>query len=171
MIEPQLQTEKTQASPAGKEGSMDVKKDPMRSARVLVVEDERHIARFLEFVLRKAGYDVAVANDGEEALEIVERFQPDAMLLDLVMPKLSGLEVLRTLRADKKYAELIIAVLTARSFGEMSAEILTAGANLHCEKPIAPSTLLRQLLDFGVPPMVDQRSRVAFYQEVINEVA
>lgn len=149
----------------------EIKQGLMRPARVLVVEDERHIARFLEFVLKKAGYEVAVAGDGEEALEQVERFAPDAMLLDLVMPRLSGLEVLRFLRADKKHDDLIIAVLTARSFGDMSADILSAGANLHCEKPIAPSTLLRQLLDFGVPPLLEGRMQESMIHEVINEVA
>jgi DNA-binding response OmpR family regulator len=123
-----------------------------RAARVLVVDDERHIARFLEFVLKKAGYTVAVAHDGEEALAQVKGFAPDAVLLDLVMPKLSGLEVLRQLRADDRYAGLFVAVLSARSFEERGQEVLKAGANLNCEKPVAPSTLLSQLTEFGIPP-------------------
>jgi len=127
----------------------------MRAARVLVVDDERHIARVLEFVLRKAGYEVAVAYDREQALAEVQRFKPDAMLLDLVMPKLSGLEVLKILRADKQYANLVIAILTARSFEELSEEIVTAGANIHCEKPVAPSTLLRKLSELGISPLIE----------------
>jgi len=127
----------------------------MRPARVLVVDDERHIARVLEFVLKKAGYEVAVAYDGEQALAEVKRFAPDALLLDLVMPKLSGLEVLKHLRADEQNARLIIAVLTARSFEDVSGEIMTAGANLHCEKPVAPSTLLRELLALGISPLIE----------------
>src|SRR5829696_3890043 len=91
-----------------------------RAARVLVVDDERHIARFLEFVLKKAGYEVAVAYDGEQALAEADRFAPDALLLDLVMPKLSGLEVLKRLRMDENHAGLAIAVLTARAFEDMS---------------------------------------------------
>ncbi len=127
---------------------------PLRAARVLVVDDERHIARFLEFVLKKAGYEVCVASDGEEALAQVEQFKPDAVLLDLVMPKLSGLDVLQYLRAQTRYEHLFIAVLSARSFEERAGEMLQAGANLHCEKPVAPSSLLNQLAAGGIPPRI-----------------
>lgn len=129
--------------------------DTVRPARVLVVDDERHIARFLEFVLKKAGYLVAVAHDGEEALLKAQQFLPDAILLDLVMPKLSGLEVLRQLRADPRFAHVFVAVLSARSFEERAKEVLTAGANLNCEKPVAPSTLLNQLASFGIKPKLN----------------
>jgi DNA-binding response OmpR family regulator len=121
-------------------------------AKVLVVDDERHIARFLEFVLKKAGYDVALAYNGEQALSVVEAFNPDVLLLDLVLPGVTGLEVLKRLRADAKHAKLIVMVLSARSFGEVPAELREAGANEHCSKPIAPSTLLSKLADLGVPP-------------------
>jgi len=127
----------------------------VRPARVLVVDDERHIARFLEFVLKKAGYLVAVAHDGDEALLKAHEFEPDAILLDLVMPKLSGLEVLRQLRADPRFAQVFVAVLSARSFEERAKEVLTAGANLNCEKPVAPSTLLNQLASFGITPKLN----------------
>lgn len=134
---------------------MKVSSGQMRAARVLVVDDERHIARVLEFVLRKAGYEVAVAYDGEQALAEAQRFKPDALLLDLVMPKLSGLEVLKYLRADEQYANLVIAILTARSFEDLSEEIVTGGANIHCEKPVAPSTLLRKLAELGISPLIE----------------
>ena len=143
----------------------------MRPARVLVVDDERHIARVLEFVLKKAGYEVAVAYDGEQALSEVKRFAPDALLLDLVMPKLSGLEVLKHLRADQQNARLVIAVLTARSFEDVAGEIMTAGANLHCEKPVAPSTLLRELIRLGISPLVEDGAETAPVNEVANEAA
>jgi CheY-like chemotaxis protein len=142
----------------------------MRPARVLVVDDERNIARVLEFVLTKAGYEVAVAYDGEQALVKVKQFAPDALLLDLMMPKLSGMEVLKCLRADKQNAGLVIAVLTARSFEGVSGEILKGGANFHCEKPVAPSTLLRELLGLGITPLIEDDSRRALINEAANEV-
>ena len=120
---------------------------------VLVVEDERHIASFLEFVLKRAGYEVAVVYDGEQALAAVEAFAPDAMLLDLMLPGLTGLEVLKRLRADPRYASLVIMVLSGRSFGDVPAEVMEAGANEYCTKPIGPSTLLKKLADLGVPPV------------------
>jgi CheY-like chemotaxis protein len=98
------------------------------------------------------------------------------MLLDLMMPKLSGLEVLKYLRADERYAGLVIAILTARSFEDLSEEIVTAGANFHCEKPVAPSTLLRKLSELGITPLVEngigrQTSENNESSEAINEVA
>ncbi|MDQ3827798.1 MAG: response regulator [Candidatus Tectomicrobia bacterium] len=123
-------------------------------AKVLVVDDERHIARFLEFVLKKAGYEVALAYNGEQALAAVEAFDPDVVLLDLVLPGLTGLEVLKRLRADSGHAALAVMVLSAQSLGEVPAELREAGANAHCTKPIAPSTLLKKLAALGVPPSV-----------------
>lgn len=125
-----------------------------RPARLLVVEDERHIARFLEFVLKKEGYQVTLAGDGEQALSILEGVKPDAMLLDLVLPGISGIDVLKQIRAGKSNCDLVVLVLTARSFEDTPEEVILAGADSHCTKPIAPSTLLRKLIDFGVPPRV-----------------
>ncbi len=126
----------------------------IRPAKLLVVEDERHIARFLEFILKKEGYQVTLAGDGEQALSILKNAKPDAMLLDLVLPGISGLDVLKQIRADEGNRNLTVLVLTARSFEDTPEEIILAGADSHCTKPIAPSTLLRRLMDFGVPPKI-----------------
>jgi CheY-like chemotaxis protein len=133
---------------------------------VLVVEDERHIASFLEFVLKRAGYEVAVVYNGEQALAAVEAFAPDVMLLDLILPGLTGLEVLKRLRADPRYASLVIMVLSGRSFGDVPAEVMEAGANEHCTKPIGPSTLLKKLADLGVPPAAQTPKRSPLPDEV-----
>jgi DNA-binding response OmpR family regulator len=135
-------------------------------ARILVIEDERHIAKFLEFVLRKAGYEVAVAYNGPQALAAAEPFEPDAVLLDLVLPGMSGLEILKCLRADPRHAGLVVLVLSAHSFGDLPDELLEAGANVHCPKPIAPSTLLKKLLDLGVPPTMQRRLQAPLPDEV-----
>jgi DNA-binding response OmpR family regulator len=135
-------------------------------ARILVIEDERHIARFLEFVLKKGGYEVVVAYNGAQALAAAEPFEPDAILLDLVLPGMSGLEILRRLRADPRQARTIIMVLSGRSFGDLPSEVMEAGANAHCTKPIAPSTLLKKLLDLGVPPTMQKPLRAPLRDEV-----
>lgn len=141
-------------------GAMTVElESTVRPARILVVDDERHIARLLEYVLRKEGYEVQVAHDGEAALAAVEHTQPDAVLLDLVLPGISGLEVLKVLRSDKQRAGLTIAVLSARSFEDMPSELIEAGANFHCTKPVAPSTLLKKLVDVGVPPKLSVQAQ------------
>src|SRR5262245_28946192 len=126
----------------------------IRPARILVIEDQRHIARFLEFVLQKEGYQVHIAYDGEQGLAAIAEHEPDAVLLDLALPKVSGLEVLKTLREDQRHTDLPVGILTSRPFEEMPAESLAAGASFHCTRPIAPSTLIKKLIDYNVPPHV-----------------
>lgn len=125
-----------------------------RPARVLIVEDERQTARLLEFILGKEGYRVARAGDGLQALEIAGTFRPDVVLLDLQLPGLSGLEVLRRLRSEPDHKGLVVLVLTASSYEVPPAAVLEAGADSHCTKPIAPSTLIRKLRELNVPSSV-----------------
>jgi DNA-binding response OmpR family regulator len=138
---------------------------------VLVVEDERHIASFLEFVLMRAGYEVAVVYDGEQALVAVEAFVPDAMLLDFMLPGLTGLEVLKRMRADSRYANVVIMVLSGRSFGDVPADVMEAGADEYCTKPIGPSTLLKKLADLGVPPVARTPRRAPFPNRMMEDNA
>jgi DNA-binding response OmpR family regulator len=125
-----------------------------RPARVLVVDDERHIARLMEFILKRQGYAVCAAYTGEQALVEARTFLPDVVLLDLMLPGMSGLEVLKELRDGDDGAALKVVVLTARSFEDSSQGMIEAGASCQCTKPIAPSTLIKKLLELGVPPMV-----------------
>ncbi|HEY6331297.1 MAG TPA: response regulator [Blastocatellia bacterium] len=129
----------------------------LRPARVLAVDDDRYITRLLEFILTKHGYKVATANCAEKALAMIDEFQPDSILLDLGLPGMSGIEAIRLLRQDHKYARLPIMVLSARSFEHIPDELKDAGATDLWAKPIAPSTLLSRLKDFGIPPDVEDR--------------
>jgi CheY-like chemotaxis protein len=79
---------------------------------------------------------------------------------------MSGLEILKRLRADSRHAGTMIIVLTTRPFGDLPDEVMEAGANAHCIKPITPSTLLKKLLDLGVPPTIQKRLRAPFPGEV-----
>ena len=78
--------------------------------KILIVDDEPNIVISLEFLMKKEGFEVAVANDGDEALAMVASFNPDMLLLDVMMPKKSGFEVCEALRADTHHS--IKAVLT-----------------------------------------------------------
>lgn len=119
-----------------------------RKTRILVVDDERHIVRLLEFVLEREGYDVATAFDGEHALSAVEEFEPDAVFLDLFLPGISGLDVLSRIRS--RGSDTSVIVLTSRSFEDTPVDVIAAGAKAHCTKPIAPSTVLRTLARCGL---------------------
>jgi DNA-binding response OmpR family regulator len=112
------------------------------TARVLVVEDDVDIAGVLRRSLDKEGYDVRVAEDGEAALDEASVFEPDAVVLDLGLPKLDGVEVCRRLRAD---GDVPILVLTARDALESRVEGLDSGADDYLVKPFEREELLARM--------------------------
>ncbi|MCZ2152449.1 MAG: response regulator [Bryobacterales bacterium] len=122
------------------------------ASRVLVVDDERHIARFLQFLLNKEGYQTAVAFDGETALDLCRTFEPDAVLLDLVLPGISGLDVLKSIHDSHIGGSPapVVMLLTGMNLQDLPADIMHYGVAAHCAKPVAPSTLLRHLHNHGL---------------------
>jgi DNA-binding response OmpR family regulator len=81
---------------------------------ILIVEDEQAILESLEFILTRCGWSVGVARDGEAALEAVARFRPRMVLLDIMLPKRGGLDVLKMLRSNATFASTSVVILTAR---------------------------------------------------------
>jgi DNA-binding response OmpR family regulator len=110
--------------------------------RVLVVEDDTDIAGVLRRSLDKEGYDVRVAGDGESALDQAGVFAPDAVVLDLGLPKLDGVEVCRRLRTD---GDVPILILTARDALDARVEGLDAGADDYLVKPFEREELLARM--------------------------
>src|SRR5919198_1288878 len=109
-------------------------------ARVLVVEDDGDIAEVLRRSLRLEGYEVRLAGDGVSALDESSLFEPDAVVLDLGLPKLDGVEVCRRLRAQ---GDVPILVLTARDALESRVEGLDSGADDYLVKPFEREYLMR----------------------------
>ena len=114
----------------------------MSKPRVLVVEDDSEIADVLRRSLRLEGYDVRVAGDGVGALDEASVFEPDAVVLDLGLPKLDGVEVTRKLRAD---GDVPILILTARDGVDARVEGLDSGADDYLVKPFERQELLARL--------------------------
>jgi len=117
----------------------------MIQARILIAEDEPAIAMSLEFLLRNAGYRTQIAPDGEEALRSAQSFQPDLIVLDLMLPRLSGLEVCRALRADPQQGRLKILMLTARGRITDLERGQAAGVDAYQVKPFSTQDLLAQV--------------------------
>ena len=118
--------------------------------RILIVEDEKKVATFIKKGLQQEGYAADIAQDGEEALESAMAFDYDAMVLDLMLPKKSGLDVLRTIRASKP--KLAVLVLTAKGSLEDKVTGFDAGADDYLPKPFAFAELsarIRALLRRG----------------------
>lgn len=94
---------------------------------VLIVEDEQSMLRALKNKLEHAGYVVHGANDGEEALVSIRSSRPDLVLLDLIMPKMDGISVLRQLKADEALRSVPVVILTNLSSGDKVAEAMQLG--------------------------------------------
>ena len=110
--------------------------------RVLLAEDEPNIAESLAFLLERAGFTVDVAPDGRGALESALAAMPDLMILDVMLPGLDGLSVLKELRADNRTQTLPIIMLTAKGQQEDRDAAVAAGANLFITKPFANRELV-----------------------------
>ena len=129
---------------------------------VLVVEDEDALSTLLQYNLEKEGYDVAVAGDGEEALIQVDERQPDLVVLDWMLPKVSGIEVCRRLRSRPETRNMPIIILTAR--GEETDRIrgLDTGADDYVVKPFSMTELtarIRAVLRRIRPGLAEDRIR------------
>ncbi|MBA3764389.1 MAG: response regulator [Actinobacteria bacterium] len=112
---------------------------------ILIVDDDPDIARFVEVNLRSAGYDVAVAGDGEAALEQAGSLRPDLVLLDVMMPRLDGFEVAQRLRKNPQTANTSIIMLTAKALSADKVTGLQSGADDYIIKPFDPIELLARV--------------------------
>ena len=112
---------------------------------VLVVEDEPNIVLSLEYVIKKAGYEVRVARDGEEALKAVEEAAPDLILLDVMIPKRDGYDVCQTIRANPAWTDVNIIMLTARGREVEREKGLALGADAYITKPFSTRELTDRL--------------------------
>ncbi|HEX4153406.1 MAG TPA: response regulator transcription factor [Steroidobacteraceae bacterium] len=111
--------------------------------RILVVEDDEKIASFLAKGLKQSGFSVDTARDGEEALSLCRSVDYDSIVLDIMLPKLDGLSVLRTLRQEKKRVPVLL--LSAKASVDNRVTGLQAGADDYLTKPFAFSELLARL--------------------------
>ena len=130
----------------------------MAEYKILVVDDEEPIAKILDFNLRKEGYDVIVANDGEKAVKLAFSEDPDLILLDLMLPEKDGMEVCREVRAQKN---IPIIMLTAKNSEIDKVLGLEFGADDYVTKPFSTRELMARV-------KVDLR-RVAKQTEVVEE--
>lgn len=112
-------------------------------ATVLIVDDDQKLLRMLHRTLAYEGFDVVTATDGKEALEQVEIRRPDVIVLDWLMPGLSGIQVIERLRAARD--DVMILMLTARDAIEDRVEGLESGADDYLIKPFAPAELLARI--------------------------
>lgn len=109
---------------------------------IVIADDEPHVLRSLEFILKKQGYKVITAINGEDALEKIHSNNPDLVFLDIQMPKMDGNTVLRNLRDDVNYQDLYIVMITAKGQEADRLNSLESGANEYITKPYSPRKLI-----------------------------
>ena len=120
--------------------------------KVLIVDDEPNIAISVEFLMRREGFEVLVAHDGEEGLALIRADRPDLVVLDVMMPKLDGFEVCKAVRADPALAGVRILMLTAKGRALEITKGLTLGADAYIPKPFSTRELVakvKELLGSG----------------------
>jgi DNA-binding response OmpR family regulator len=118
--------------------------------KVLAVDDQPQIVRLIQVNLQKAGFEVLPAYDGEEALEKLREHRPDLVILDVIMPKRDGFEVLRAIKADPDTKSTPVIMLTVKAQDADIFEGLKEGAELYLPKPFHPTdlvTLVRRVLE------------------------
>lgn len=109
---------------------------------VLLVEDETDVVDLLRYHLRKAGFKVLIANSGSEGLEAVRQNLPDVVVLDIMMPGMTGLEVCRAMKADADLAKIPVLMLTAKSDVKDRVKGLETGAEDYVAKPFSPKEVV-----------------------------
>lgn len=113
--------------------------------RVLIAEDEPSILASLEFLMRQDGFETRAAADGEEALSLLANFRPHLVLLDLMLPRRSGLELCRLIRADASFAGMRVLMLTAKGGHRDIERGLEAGADDYITKPFSTQDLVARV--------------------------
>jgi DNA-binding response OmpR family regulator len=121
--------------------------------RILIADDEPNIVISLEYLMKRAGYAVSVARDGQEAIDAIRRERPQLVLLDVMMPKKSGFEVCQELRADEDLKHTLVLMLTAKGRDTDVDKGLGVGADAYMTKPFATKDLVAKVAEMlGAAP-------------------
>lgn len=122
------------------------------SQKILIADDEPNILISLEFLMKREGYEVVVARDGQEALDAVLKERPELVLLDVMMPIKTGFDVCHEVRAHESVRDTLIIMLTAKGRDTDVAKGLALGANAYMTKPFSTKELVQKVRDLlGAP--------------------
>ena len=147
-------------------------KDNAPAKKILIVDDEPDILEFLQYNLKKEGYQVVTANDGRQAIGVAEREKPDLIILDIMMPELDGVETCRILRSRKEFMNTPVAFLTARDEDFSQIAALDVGGDDYITKPIKPRVLISRinaLLRRASRLLDDDREAIEVHDLVIDK--
>jgi DNA-binding response OmpR family regulator len=112
---------------------------------ILIVDDEPSIVVPIQFLMEQQGYNVLVAENGEDALDIIYKYKPDLILLDIMLPRIDGYEVCEIVRLDPKYRDIKIIFITAKGREVEIAKGLALGADAYITKPFSNTELVSKV--------------------------
>jgi DNA-binding response OmpR family regulator len=118
---------------------------------ILIADDEPNILISLEFLMKREGYAVHLARDGQEALDMLRRVRPRLLMLDVMMPRKTGFEVCQEVRADDRLADTLILMLTAKGRETDIVKGLALGANAYMTKPFSTRELVQKVREMLEP--------------------
>ncbi|HLB16234.1 MAG TPA: response regulator [Burkholderiales bacterium] len=120
--------------------------------RVLIADDEPNIVASLEFLMEQAGFEVRVAANGEQALELAASFRPDLVLLDIMLPKRSGYEVCQRLKSDPATRDMKVVMVSAKGRDVEVAKGVELGADAYVVKPFSTRELVAKVREMLASP-------------------
>jgi cyclic di-GMP phosphodiesterase len=138
--------------------------------KILVVDDDESLVGLLRTVLSSSGYNVETAISGAEALRLTRIFRPDLILMDIGLPDISGLEILRQIRTQADFREIIVMLITGTTGLEMKIEGFNTGANDYISKPINPRELLLKIDRFLKTVEVQKDKLVSKQKETLHTI-
>jgi CheY-like chemotaxis protein len=153
--------------------------EPASNKTILVVDDEPNVRDYLRTVLEDAGFQVLTAEDGEQALEMIQSDPPDLISLDLIMPRRSGHRLLFDLKRDKILSRIPVLVVTAHARDELGkadledllANGVMSGPGTYLEKPVRPLTYVRSIQRaLGMEESPDTTNRIQLKEELGEEI-
>lgn len=113
--------------------------------KILVIDDEEHILELLKFNLELSGFDVSVSPEANQAIELIDKEKPDLLLLDWMLPKISGIDILRKIRQDENIYDLPVIILTAKNMEDDKIQGLNVGADDYITKPFSIKELMARI--------------------------
>lgn len=113
--------------------------------KILVIDDEEHILELLKFNLELSGFDVCVSTEANQTIELIGRKKPDLLLLDWMLPKISGIDILKKIRQDEDIYDLPVIMLTAKNMEDDKIQGLNVGADDYITKPFSIKELMARI--------------------------
>ncbi len=131
--------------PTFRKGMLNIANEMQMPKKILIVDDEPNIVVPLEFLMKQSGYEVMIARNGKEVLESVVKSRPDLVLLDIMLPDITGFEVCHTLRTAYDMQDMKIILLTAKSRDSDIEKGMAMGADAYIIKPFSTKELVKKI--------------------------